>query len=160
MRPDFSHIDPASNQPTMVDVSGKAVTERTATAIGYIEVPAVVMNQLRDGDITTKKGPVFQTAIIAGTQAAKRTADWIPFCHPLLLESIKICIRPEPDQSRIRIESTVKLSGKTGVEMEALTAVSAAALTVFDMCKALSQDMRITGIEVVRKTGGKSDIGA
>ncbi|MGB0370366.1 MAG: cyclic pyranopterin monophosphate synthase MoaC [Opitutales bacterium] len=154
----LSHIDDATNQPTMVDVSNKAPTQRMAKARGYVYLPTEVFARLENGDIATKKGPVFHTAIIAGTQAAKRTSDWIPFCHPLILESIKVFITPEPEESRVKIESVVKLSGKTGVEMEALTAVSAAALTLYDMCKALSQDMRISDIELVEKTGGKSDI--
>lgn len=142
----------------MVDVSQKATTQRSAKARGYVYLPNDVFERLENGDISTKKGPVFHTAIVAGTQAAKRTADWIPFCHPLILDSIKVFITPEPDQSRVKIESVVKLSGKTGVEMEALTAVSGAALTLYDMCKALSHDIRISGIELVEKTGGKSDI--
>ena len=155
---DLSHIDAASNQPTMVDVSSKTPTQRTAQARGYVYLPREVFDRLENGDIATKKGPVFHTAIIAGTQAAKKTSDWIPFCHPLILESIKIFITPEPEEARVKIESLIKLTGKTGVEMEALTAVSAAALTLYDMCKALSQDMRISEIEVIGKTGGKSDI--
>lgn len=154
----LSHIDPESNQPTMVDVSHKAVTQRQAHARGYISLPQTVSERLDNGDIATKKGPVFHTAIIAGTQAAKRTADWIPFCHPLLLESIKIEITPEPEKARIRIDARIKMTGKTGVEMEALTAVSAAALTIYDMCKALSQEMCIERIELIEKLGGKSAI--
>ena len=155
---DLSHIDASSNQPTMVDVSAKTPTTRSARARGYIYLPKEIFNRLENGDIATKKGPVFHTAIIAGTQAAKKTSDWIPFCHPLNLESIKIYITPEANESRVRIESLVKLTGKTGVEMEALTGVSAAALTLYDMCKALSQDMCISEIELIEKTGGKSDI--
>ena len=155
---DLSHIDASTNQPTMVDVSDKTPSQRMARARGYVYLPQAVFNRLEKGDISTKKGPVFHTAIIAGTQAAKKTSDWIPFCHPLILESIKVYITPEPEQARVCIESRIKLTGKTGVEMEALTAVSAAALTLYDMCKALSQDMRISDIELIEKTGGKSDI--
>ena len=154
----LTHIDEDSNQPSMVDVSAKTESQRSAKARGFVYLPESIFSRLENGDIATKKGPVFQTAIIAGTQAAKRTSDWIPFCHPLILESIKISITPEPEHSRIKIESLVKLTGKTGVEMEALTAVSAAALTLYDMCKALSHDMRIGEIELTEKTGGKSDI--
>ena len=111
---DLSHIDASTNQPTMVDVSGKTPTQRVARARGYVYLPKDIFDRLENGDISTKKGPVFHTAIIAGTQAAKKTSDWIPFCHPLILESIKIYITPEPKEARVCIESKIKLTGKTG----------------------------------------------
>ncbi len=151
----FSHID-KDNQPGMVDVDTKSVTLRTAHAQSVVRVPAKVMDALVDGDIQTKKGPVFQTAILAGTMAAKKTSDLIPLCHPLPLEGCKIHIEAlAPD--RVVIDCTVKIHHKTGVEMEALTGASVAALTVYDMCKAMSHDMVIESTRLLRKTGGKSD---
>ena len=142
----------------MVDVSAKNVSQRMAFARGYVHQAERCLRSLENGDIATKKGPAFHTAIIAGTQAAKRTSDWIPFYHPLLLESIKVFITPELEHARVCIESKVKLTGKTGAEMEdAFTAVSAAASTPM-ICVHPLQDMRIEGIELIEKTGGKSDI--
>jgi len=153
--PSFTHIDPA-NRPTMVDVSGKAVTRRTATAETVVKFPADVAQALRAQDFATAKGPVFQTAIIAGVMAAKRTHELIPFCHPLGIENCKILIDMRDDEAVIRC--TVAVSHKTGVEMEALTGASIAALTIYDMCKALSHDIVIAGTRLIEKTGGKSDI--
>ena len=150
----FSHLD-EKNQPTMVDVSGKAVTERTAHASARIFLPAEVRDAIDGDDIKTKKGPVFQTAIIAGTMAAKRTHELIPFCHPLGLESCKLSIELDGDDAVI--DCRVRVHHKTGVEMEALTGASVAALTVYDMCKALSHDMVIGEVRLQSKTGGKSD---
>ncbi len=139
----------------MVDVSHKQITKRTAKAQAIIEVGEAIISQLEDGDIKTKKGPVFHTAIIAGTMGAKKTHELIPFCHPLGLENCKIDIRVADQQIIIHTETTV--TGKTGVEMEALTAASVAALTVYDMCKAISHDIVIKEVRLIEKTGGKSD---
>jgi cyclic pyranopterin monophosphate synthase len=153
----FSHIDSEGN-PSMVDVSGKATTTRVAVAEGIVRPGTVIMGQLRNQEIITKKGPVFQTAILAGVMGAKRTSDLIPLCHPLSLEDCKIEIKAE--EERIIIRSQVKITGRTGVEMEALTAVSIAALTIYDMCKALSHDIQIESIRLIEKTGGKNDFKA
>jgi cyclic pyranopterin monophosphate synthase len=154
----FSHLD-ADNQPTMVDVSGKAVTRRTALARARIFLPEAVRAGLAGGELRTPKGPVFQTAIIAGTMAAKRTHELIPFCHPLALDAVKIAITVADDGHAV-IDCEVRVEHRTGVEMEALTGASVAALTVYDMCKALSHDMVITEVRLISKTGGKSDYGA
>ena len=151
---DFSHID-QNNQPGMVDVSAKENTRRSATAQSIIDVGPEVMALLEDGDIQSKKGPVFHTAIIAGTMAAKKTSELIPFCHPLPLEGAKFTIEPSSD-TLITITCTCITTGRTGIEMEALSAVSGAALTIYDMCKAISKDMRITETRLIEKTGGKS----
>jgi cyclic pyranopterin phosphate synthase len=152
----FSHIDSAS-QPTMVDVADKAVTKRTATATTRVHFPHEVAEALRAQQFHTPKGPVFHTAIIAGTMAAKRTHELIPFCHPLGIESCKISIDMDGDEALVRC--TVSVHHKTGVEMEALTGASVAALTVYDMCKALSHDIVIADTRLLEKRGGKSDIG-
>ncbi len=140
----------------MVDVSDKTATKRTATAESRVRFPHAIAETLRTQDFATAKGPVFHTAIIAGTMAAKRTHELIPFCHPLGIESCKIAIDMQGDDALIR--ATVSVHHKTGVEMEALTAASVAALTIYDMCKALSHDMIIAETKLVEKTGGKSDI--
>jgi cyclic pyranopterin phosphate synthase len=150
----FSHVD-ASGNPTMVDVSGKKVTPRTATAQAIVHVGSAIIDQIRNNELITKKGPVFQTAIIAGVMGAKRTSDLIPFCHPLMIEDCKINITH--DSNTITISASASLSGKTGVEMEALTAATVAALTVYDMCKALSHDIVIGEIKLMEKRGGKKD---
>lgn len=152
----FTHIDAGTNYPTMVDVSDKQVTKRTAVAQSIVSLGHDVLKQLNGNDIQTKKGPVFQTAIIAGTMAAKKTADLIPLCHPLALESVKIniCIN---DQQDVVIECTAIITSKTGVEMEALAGASIAALTIYDMCKAFSHDIVIKETKLIQKTGGKSD---
>jgi cyclic pyranopterin monophosphate synthase len=152
----FSHID-SDARPTMVDVGDKAVTKRTATAQTRVHFPADVAAALRSVQFNTPKGPVFQTAIIAGTMAAKRTHELIPFCHPLGIESCKLAIELDGDAAVILC--TVSVHHKTGVEMEALTGASVAALTIYDMCKALSHDIVIAETRLVEKRGGKSDIG-
>ncbi len=152
----FTHIDSAS-RPTMVDVGDKVVTKRTATAETRVRFPANVAEALRNQQFATSKGPVFQTAIIAGTMAAKRTHELIPFCHPLGIEKCTLAIDMEGDDAVIRC--TVSVHHKTGVEMEALTGASVAALTVYDMCKALSHDIVIAETKLVEKRGGKSDVG-
>ncbi len=142
----------------MVDVSGKTVSRRIAVAQARVWLPGAVMANLADGDIAGPKGPVFQTAIIAGTMACKKTPELIPFCHPLQLEDCKITIAVNgADEAVIQCRTVVHY--KTGVEMEALTGATVAALTVYDMCKALSHDIVIRDIRLVAKYGGKSDFG-
>ena len=153
----FTHID-EDNQPGAVDVSDKAVTLRTATARSTITVPDDVMAALVDGDIQTKKGPVFQTAIIAGTMGAKQTSNLIPLCHPLPLEGCTVRIHTEGTNDVV-VECSVKAHYKTGVEMEALTGATVAALTIYDMCKAFSHDMVIRETRLIEKHGGKRDVG-
>lgn len=153
----FSHIDSA-NLPTMVDVGDKAVTKRTATAESRVRFPADVAEALRSQGFHTAKGPVFQTAIIAGVMAAKRTHELIPFCHPLGIENCKVQIDMDGDDALIRC--TVSLHHKTGVEMEALTGASVAALTIYDMCKALSHAIEIRSTKLVEKSGGRSGTSA
>lgn len=150
----FTHIDGAGN-PQMVDVSAKTVTRRTARAQAVITVGSAILKQIKNNELITKKGPVFQTAIIAGVMGAKKTSELIPFCHPLGLEDCQVKITTAKNKIVITTEATV--TAKTGVEMEALTAASVAALTVYDMCKALSHDMVIGEIQLLEKTGGKKD---
>jgi len=151
---DFSHVT-ADNQVTMVDVSQKQSTQRTARASAYVELTSEILEHMQNRDLHLPKGPVFQTAILAGIMGAKKTADLIPLCHSLPIDSVTVNI--EMDNNTAVITSEVKTFGKTGVEMEALTAVSVAALTVYDMCKALSHDITINSIQLLEKTGGKSD---
>jgi len=156
----LTHLD-EKNQPTMVDVGDKAVTRRSATARCTVVLNDAILEQLQLGDnaseeIFTKKGPVFQTAIIAGTMAAKKTHELIPFCHPLPIEKCKIHIRSN-DKKEIEIDCTVAVTSKTGVEMEALTGANIAALTIYDMCKALSHDITIKECKLMAKHGGKLD---
>ena len=139
----------------MVDVGDKAATDRAAHARTIIELPAEVVAELDGDEINTKKGPVFATAVIAGVMAAKRTHELIPFCHPLGLENCSISI--EVDESRAIVDCRCRVHHKTGVEMEALTGASVAALTVYDMCKALSHDIIIRETRLMSKTGGKRD---
>lgn len=152
----LSHVD-AGNQPTMVDVSGKAVTRRTAQARARVLLPPAVRAAFADGEIRTPKGPVFQTAIIAGTMAAKRTHELIPFCHPIGLDACRIEIVLDAGGDVV-IDCTTRVEHRTGVEMEALTGASVAALTIYDMCKALSHDIVIAELRLISKTGGKSDV--
>lgn len=151
----LSHVD-NENKPMMVDVSNKEASLREARACSKVKLTKEIMCELNDGEIRNKKGPVFATAIIAGTMAAKKTSDLIPFCHPVALESCKIKIEVI-NETDIAIESYVKTSHKTGVEMEALVAVNVAALTVYDMCKAMSQKIEILDSYLLEKTGGKTD---
>lgn len=150
----FTHLD-RNNQPAMVDVGGKSVTRREAAAQAIVRLPSEVLAQFKDGDILGKKGPVFQTAVIAGIMAAKKTSELIPLCHPLPLDDCRIAIRLEGAEARI--ECRVVCHHKTGVEMEALTGASIAALTLYDMCKALSHHIVIGEIRLIEKSGGKSD---
>jgi cyclic pyranopterin phosphate synthase len=151
----LSHLDAAAN-PTMVDIGDKIATERHAHARATVILTAEILHQLEGGDIRTKKGAVFQTAIIAGTMGAKRTADLIPLCHPLGLDSCKIVISLN-ESREVVIDCHTRIYAKTGVEMEALTGASVAALTIYDMCKALSHHIIIKEIRLIEKTGGKSD---
>jgi len=139
----------------MVDVSDKVATDREAHARTIIDLPAAVVAELDGDEISTKKGPVFSTAIIAGVMAAKKTHELIPFCHPLGLDNCKISI--EVQGQRAIIDCRCKVHHKTGVEMEALTGASVAALTVYDMCKAMSHDIVISETRLIAKTGGKQD---
>jgi cyclic pyranopterin phosphate synthase len=143
----------------MVDVGDKEVTERTAVARAIVELPEAVQAALGDGEISTPKGPVLQTAIVAGTMAAKRTHELIPFCHPLGIDSVKFSLETS-DKRVVVIDCRVRVTHRTGVEMEALTGASVAALTVYDMCKALSHDIVIRDVRLLSKTGGKSDFRA
>ena len=150
----LSHVDDR-NRPSMVDVGGKAVTEREAHARTVVVLPEAVLAALDGDEIQSKKGPVFATAIIAGVMAAKKTHELIPFCHPLGLDKCDIDIAIDGD--RALIDCVCKVTHKTGVEMEALTGASVAALTVYDMCKALSHDIVIAETRLMMKTGGKKD---
>ncbi len=150
----LSHVD-EQNRPTMVDVSDKVATDREAHARAIVKLPAEVVAALDGDEITTKKGPVFATAIIAGVMAAKKTHELIPFCHPLGLEKCKITIDVSGQQAVV--DCRCKVHHKTGVEMEALTGASIAALTIYDMCKALSHDIVIGETRLISKTGGKQD---
>jgi cyclic pyranopterin phosphate synthase len=150
----LTHLD-EKNRPTMVDVGEKDVTHRIAVAEAHIRLPRNVAMALRKSGHRTKKGPVFDTAIIAGVMAAKRTHELIPFCHPLGLENCSVEIESVP--GGILVRCRVSVHHRTGVEMEALTGATVAALTVYDMCKALSHDIEIAGIRLVEKTGGRRD---
>lgn len=153
---EFSHLDAAGN-PLMVNVGEKAVTLRTARARATVLLGETILEQLLRGDeLHSKKGPVFQTAIIAGIMAAKKTGELIPLCHPLGLDNCQINIHIN-DHQEVIIDCTASLTAKTGVEMEALTGASIAALTIYDMCKALSHDILIKEIQLMEKTGGKRD---
>ena len=154
---DLTHVDQAG-LPTMVDVGGRAETRREATAQAVVVLPPEVRALARDGEIFAPKGPVFATAIVAGTLAAKRTSDLIPFCHPLAIQKIRFDCRLEADKAYL--SCTVACTGPTGVEMEALTGASVAALTVYDMCKALSLGMVIEQVRLLEKTGGKRNFSA
>lgn len=151
----FTHLN-NDNRPGMVDVGGKALTNRTAVAQSIVVVTDEIMAALSDGDIHTKKGPVFQTAIIAGIMGAKKTSELIPLCHPIGMDKCNIDITTN-DANEIIVTCTAKLCAKTGVEMEALTGASVAALTIYDMCKAFSHDIVIRETKLLEKTGGKSD---
>lgn len=140
----------------MVDVSEKQVTHRTATARSVVVLPAEVLQHLTNDDLVSKKGPVFQTAIIAGIMAAKKTGDLIPLCHPLGMDNCNIVIQVN-EQQEIVIDCTASITAKTGIEMEALVGASIAALTIYDMCKAMSHNIVIKETKLIAKTGGKRD---
>ncbi len=149
----LTHLN-ASGEAHMVDVSAKAETVREARAEAYVTMNPATLMMIVDG--SHHKGDVFATARIAGIQAAKNTWQLIPLCHPLLLTTVEVILKAEPEHNRVRIETCCRLTGKTGVEMEALTAASVAALTIYDMCKAVQKDMVIGPVRLLEKTGGKS----
>jgi cyclic pyranopterin monophosphate synthase len=150
---DLSHLD-AEGRARMVDVGGKPVTRRLCVARGAVRMAPETLARIAEGRIA--KGDVLATARIAGIQAAKRTDEWIPLCHSLSLDGVDIELLPEPEYSRVRIEATARAQAKTGVEMEALVAVSAAALVIYDMCKAIDREMVVEAVHLVSKSGGKS----
>ncbi len=149
----FTHFD-ASGNAAMVDVSGKPATDRTATARARVVMAPATLAMIMAG--SAKKGDVLGVARLAGIMGAKRTADLIPLCHPLPITAVTLDLAPDPAASAVAIEATVRTTGQTGVEMEALTAASVAALTVYDMCKAVDRGMRIEDLRVTHKAGGKS----
>jgi len=151
----LSHLDD-NDRPQIVDVSEKTATRRAAIARTIVMIPPEVRAVFDEGDLHTKKGPVFQTAIIAGIMAAKKTSELIPLCHPIGLDDCTIDIDMD-DDGHVVIECQAVVTHKTGVEMEALTGASVAALTVYDMCKALSHDIVISETRLIEKTGGKRD---
>ena len=151
----FTHLD-EKGQATMVNVVEKEISRRSATARSIVSLPAEVLAQLTNGEIQTKKGSVFQTAIIAGIMAAKKTGDLIPLCHPLGLDNCQVNMHLN-EQQEVVIDCTATITAKTGVEMEALVGASIAALTIYDMCKALSHDIVIRETKLMEKTGGKRD---
>jgi len=152
---DFTHLN-EKGHPAMVDVSEKNVSLRTATARSIVSMPPEVIERFTNGDIQSKKGSVFQTAIIAGIMASKKTGELIPLCHPLGLDNCKIDIHIN-EQNEVVIDCTTSIMAKTGIELEALVGASIAALTVYDMCKALSHDIVIKETKLMEKTGGKRD---
>lgn len=151
----FTHLDQSGN-PSMVNVGTKKITERSATARSVVVLNEEIMNHLEGKDIQTKKGPVFQTAIIAGVMGAKKTSELIPLCHPLGLDNCQINIHIN-EAKEVVIDCTASLTAKTGVEMEALTGATVAALTIYDMCKAFSHDIVIKETKLMAKSGGKRD---
>lgn len=153
----LTHIDPAG-RPAMVDVSAKAVTAREAVAECRVRFPADVAAQLRKSGLKSAKGGIAETAIVAGTMAVKRTHELIPFCHPLPIDGCRIAVDWR-DERELRIECAVKTTHRTGVEMEALTGATVAALTVYDMCKALSHAIVLGPAKLLGKRGGKRDFG-
>ncbi|HZY78104.1 MAG TPA: cyclic pyranopterin monophosphate synthase MoaC [Cyclobacteriaceae bacterium] len=157
MKKKLSHVT-AAGLPAMVNVSAKGSTLRIARAEATVNVGKEILAMLSSNEIMSKKGPVFQTAIIAGVMGAKRTSDLIPLCHPIGLDDCQVNI--EVKGGKVVIETSATTVGKTGVEMEALTAASIAALTVYDMCKAMSHGIVIEGVRLLEKRGGKSDFKA
>ena len=151
----FSHIDPKGD-PSMVNIGGKKITKRLAVARSVVAMPPQIIKFFNGNELETKKGPVFQTAKIAGIMAAKKTSELIPLCHPVIMEDCQIRINIENNENVV-IECLVSTEGKTGVEMEALTGASIAALTIYDMCKAISHDIIIKETLLIEKRGGKND---
>jgi len=149
----LSHID-ESGRARMVDVTTKRETAREAVATGAVRMKPETLALIQSGGVA--KGDVIAVAQVAGVMAAKRTSELIPMCHPLLLTNVEVQIRPDDQESALQITATVRSTGKTGVEMEALTAVVVAALTVYDMCKAVERGIRIDGVRLLKKSGGKS----
>src|ERR1700757_1858108 len=154
MRRGLTHLN-SRRRPAMVDVGAKEVTQRVAVAEARVRLPPAVARALRAAGHRTRKGPVFDTAIVAGVQAAKRTHELIPFCHPLGIENCQLRIEHRSREIVVRCE--VSVHHRTGVEMEALTGAAVAALTIYDMCKALSHDIEIGGVRLLAKAGGKRD---
>jgi cyclic pyranopterin phosphate synthase len=154
MMPEFSHYS-KDGTPVMVDISAKKVTMRTARATGFVRIQAATLDLIEKRLLP--KGDLFQIAKIAGIMAAKKNAELIPMCHPLALSFIDVAIILDREKGGVRVNSEVRLEGKTGAEMEALMAVSIASLTVYDMCKAVDKTMVIEDITLIEKTGGKSD---
>lgn len=154
MKTKVSHVD-RTGQARMVNVGAKKVTVRTASAQAKVWLGPAVVGQLKKEKLVSAKGPVFQTAILAGIQGAKKTSELIPLCHPLGLDDCSVSIRLDGDYAVV--DTTASLAAKTGVEMEALTAAAVASLTIYDMCKALSHDIRIESIRLMSKRGGKRD---
>ena len=152
----FSHLN-ENNNPKMVNVSDKKITKRTAIAKATMFLGEEIITHFNNDELITKKGPVFQTAIIAGIQGVKKTSEIIPMCHPLLINGVDINIHVI-NSEHIEVLCEVIIEGKTGVEMEALTGVNITCLTIYDMCKSISQDIIIKEVKLVEKTGGKSDI--
>jgi cyclic pyranopterin phosphate synthase len=152
-KPTLTHIG-GSGEANMVDVGDKAETVRIAVAEGHVRMKAETLTLILEGD--AKKGDVIGTARLAGIMAAKQTANLIPLCHPLMLTKVTVDITPDPTLPGLRVEARAKLTGRTGVEMEALTAVSVACLTIYDMAKAADREMEIGGIQLVSKSGGRS----
>ncbi len=149
----LTHLD-EDGRARMVDVGDKEATVRVAVARGSVRMKAETLQLIIAGNM--KKGDVLGIAEVAGVMAAKKTSDLIPLCHPLMLNQVRVVCTPNADENRVDIEATVRLTGKTGVEMEALTAVTVAGLTIYDMAKAVDREMRLTDVRVVRKSGGKS----
>ncbi len=151
----LTHVND-KNQPQMVDVSEKKITLRTAHAQAEVFLPDNIFQLIQSNELNSKKGPVFQTAIIAGVMAAKQTGNLIPFCHPIGLEDCRITIEIK-EKNYLRIDCITKVEAKTGIEMEALTGASVTALTIYDMCKAMSHDIKILSTQLISKTGGKKN---
>ena len=152
----FSHLN-ENNNPKMVNVSDKKITKRTAIAKATMFLGEEIISHFNNDELITKKGPVFQTAIIAGIQGVKKTSEIIPMCHPLLINGVDININII-NSEHVEVLCEVIIEGKTGVEMEALTGVSATCLTIYDMCKSISKDIIIKEVKLLEKTGGKSDL--
>jgi cyclic pyranopterin phosphate synthase len=153
----LSHVDASTARPRMVDVGGKAVTARRAVASCRVVLPAVAWDELSSSGFASKKGPVLTTAVIAGVQGAKRTHELVPFCHSVALDGCDVAFEADDAARALDITCSVATSHRTGVEMEALTGCSVAALAVYDMCKALSHDIEITNLRLLEKSGGKAD---
>lgn len=153
MSSQLSHLN-ARGEANMVDVSEKDVTVRTAIAEGFVTMAPTTLDMILDG--AAAKGDVLATARLAGIMGAKKTSDLIPLCHPLALSKVTVDFTPDRDQSCLRVEAMAKVDGKTGVEMEALTAVAVACLALYDMCKAVDRGMTFSGIRLIEKTGGRS----
>lgn len=151
----LTHLD-SQGRARMVDVGAKPATERVCTARGEVLLAPATLDAIARG--ATPKGDVFATARIAGIQAAKRTGEWIPLAHPMPLDAVEVQLEPDAARGCVRIEATVRAHWRTGVEMEAMVAVSAAGLTLYDMCKAMDRGMSLTAVRLVRKSGGKSGL--